>query len=622
MKEDAGGVSADNVFAHVADGIFILNSAGEVLDCNEQGAAMAGRSREELLGRPVSEFVPAEARPEQQRIMERLAAGQTVVTARTLHKKDGGTVEVEVSSRCAPDGRVIGIIRDMSKRKAAEVRLRRSEQLLRALIDSMPMLISYVDVNEHYRFNNQAYADWFKVSDPREFEGLTVREVVGEEAYEPIGPKLAMALAGEEVKCELALPYRKAGLRTVEAHYVPHFAESGEVAGLFAIVTDVSERRRMEEDLAKAEKLESVGVLAGGIAHDFNNLLTGILGNLNLARMKVEPEGDADDRLARAETGCLRARDLTSQLLTFARGGKPVKKTVGIAELLKESVELSARGSSMWCAYDVPADLWPVSADRGQLNQVFNNLAINAGQAMPDGGVLTVRAANVDRPDGTAPERPPGRYVIVTFRDSGHGIAPEDLARVFDPYFTTKEGGTGLGLTTSYSIVRAHGGFFEVESLPGQGAEFRVGIPAATGVTPPLRRIRKAPLKGSGKVLLMDDDKAVREAVAPTLAAMGYGVTCVSGGDEAVERYRKALAEGDGFDVVITDLTVRGGLGGLECLRQLTELDPDVVAVVSSGYSGNPVMADYAGYGFRGVLCKPYTSRELADALEKALGGE
>ena len=619
--KSSDGFEFQSALAFASDGIFVVAGDGVIRECNAQGAALFGCDVEEVVGKHVSELIIPEEIEDQKSAIERLLAGETVVSERTLLRKGGGTVAVESSSRMTPTGLAVSILRDVSERRSVQERLRRNERLLRTLIDSMPMLVSFVDADERYRFNNQAYADWFEMTDPHQLEGTTVRQVVGEDAYEAIRPKLALALAGEEVKYEMALPYRRAGLRTVEAHYVPHFSDDGVVLGFFALVTDVTDRRRMEENLAKAEKLESVGVLAGGIAHDFNNLLTGILGNLNLARMKVEPGGDLDDRLDRAETGCLRARDLTSQFLTFARGGKPVKKTLGLAELLIESVDFAARGSSLKCEYDLSPALWPVSADRGQLNQVFNNLVLNAGQAMRVGGLLNVGAVNIVRPAGEVSGQPAERYVVVTFRDNGQGISADDVDKIFDPYFTTKKGGTGLGLTTSYSIIKSHGGFIEVESTPGEGTMFTVGLPATSGETPPVQRVRPRPVNREGRVLFMDDDEAVLEAVAPSLAAMGYRVVCAAHGEEAVELYGRAVDEGEAFDVVIMDLTVRGGTGGLECLRQLKEIDPDVVGVVSSGYSGDPVMAEYAGHGFRAVLEKPYTTGELASAFEKALAG-
>jgi CheY-like chemotaxis protein len=385
------------------------------------------------------------------------------------------------------------------------------------------------------------------------------------------------------------------------------------------ILQDVTARKKYEEELQKAEKLESIGVLAGGIAHDFNNLLTGVLGNISIARIHAPADGNVQQNLSKAEKACLRARDLTRQLLTFSKGGAPVRKAMSIADILKESAEFSLRGSNVRCEFDLPADLPAVEIDEGQIAQVLNNLIINADQAMPDGGILRVGAGTVEVTGADSLPLKPGRYLRVTVADTGIGIPKEALPRIFDPFYTTKEKGSGLGLTTVYSVVRNHEGLVTVDSEPGVGTTFFLFLPVSRNAP----RGEAKPESGPGKrrVLVMDDEGMVREVALEFLGHLGFEGTAVEGGEEAVAAYRDAREAGRPFSAVIMDLTIPGGMGGKEAVRRLHDLDPGVRAIVSSGYSNDPVMADPARFGFRGVIAKPYRMRELREVLEGVLSG-
>ncbi len=399
----------------------------------------------------------------------------------------------------------------------------------------------------------------------------------------------------------------------------------GSIAGVVLVFRDVTEKKRMDEELQKMSKLESVGILAGGIAHDFNNILAAILGNVSLAKMySVSPDERVLKRLEDAEQAVLRAKDLTLQLLTFSKGGSPILKTTSIENVVRETANFALTGSGARCDFTFAEDLFPVDIDEGQMSQVINNLVINSQQAMPDGGVIVIEAANlvVTREmvqHGALLQ--PGRYVRISVRDHGIGIAPEHLHKVFDPYFTTKDKGSGLGLATSYSIIKNHDGHVTLESEPGSGTTFFIYLKAsrrsAASITRGIRDNRSTTVRA--RVLHMDDEATILKTTKQMLEGLGYDVTCTADGREAIARYRAARDAGSPFDVVLLDITVPGGLGGKDTMRELIAIDPDVKAIVSSGYSNDPVMASYRKYGFKGVITKPCLMEELDEAIRRVL---
>jgi signal transduction histidine kinase/ActR/RegA family two-component response regulator len=385
-----------------------------------------------------------------------------------------------------------------------------------------------------------------------------------------------------------------------------------------------ADRKQAEEALHKMEKLKSVGTLAGGIAHDFNNILTGLFGNLEVARQDLPPGHPGRKALVAAEKSMNRAVALTKQLLTFAKGGAPVKESVSLPELVSGVVQFDLSGSNVKPVIKAAPDLYPVDADPGQLQQVFSNLTINARQAMPRGGHLRITLENVELAAGEVPGLEPGSYVRCTVADEGSGIDPEQLNRIFDPYFTTKKEGSGLGLATVYSIVVRHGGGISVSSRPGRGTVFTLHLPAASVPPPTKTESPVEPKKGeekSGpvKVLVMDDEESIRQIVKTMLERKGYRVETTADGLDAVAAYQRAQEAGDPFRVVIMDLTIPGGVGGKEAVKRILALDPQARVVVSSGYADDQVMAEYAGYGFRAVVPKPFTRKKLLEVLAKIL---
>ncbi|MFO0793156.1 MAG: response regulator, partial [Candidatus Brocadiaceae bacterium] len=351
---------------------------------------------------------------------------------------------------------------------------------------------------------------------------------------------------------------------------------------------DITERKKREEEIIKTSKLESLSILAGGIAHDFNNLLTGVIGNISLARMHCKPDDTMYKLLADIEKASLRTKGLTKQLLTFAKGGSPIKKTASIARVIKDSVTFATSGSHVRCNISIPEGLWPGEIDEGQISQVAYNLVINAEQAMPEGGTIFVSAENTHIGEKNNLSLKSGRYVKITIRDTGVGIPEKHLSRVFDPYFTTKNEGSGLGLATAYSIVKNHHGYIGVESKAGAGATFSIFLPASTKEMNNVENAQEKTLPGKGKVLVMDDDEFVRDVAGKMLTSLGYQVDFARNGEAAITLYKQARESRQPFEAVIMDLTISGGMGGGEAVKKLLEIDKDARAIVSSGYSDDP----------------------------------
>ena len=493
----------------------------------------------------------------------------------------------------------------------SEQRYRESEQLFRTLSAAAPIGI----------YMTSAQGDCI-YSNPRlqEMTGLSAEQNLGwgwsralhpedREQASSLWREAAAAGATFQDECRLMVAGEAVWIRALAR---PFRGSDGAIAGYVGIVDDITGQRHAREELLKTQKLESLGVLAGGIAHDFNNILSIILGYISLARAKANDPEVVLSRLKDGERGVMRARDLTQRLLTFARGGDPVKKVVRLNELLREAADFGSLGSNVRCELALSDPPLLVLADEGQLSQVVHNLVINATQAMPEGGTITISSESAQ---STAAE------ALATFsiRDAGSGISAPHLDKVFDPYFTTKQG-SGLGLTSCYSIIKKHGGTISVDSKLGQGSTFTVSLPACLKQSAPEPVVRAPENRGSGRILIMDDDPLIREVTRAMLEQLGYSAECVADGGAAVAGYLRGKGEGAPYDAVIMDLTVRGGMGGKAALRTLLGLDPEAKAIVSSGYSDDPVLANCGAYGFRAVLVKPYGKHDLSRVLHELLG--
>jgi PAS domain S-box-containing protein len=498
---------------------------------------------------------------------------------------------------------------EMGDRQQAETALRISEEKYRSLIDNASEAILLFDLDGNIREANREMQKMLGYG-----KGELLHLPLS--AIHPADEMGRVSTAFEEYvqagKGSLLNSWLIAGDGSkVPVDITASKIEYGGETIIQGIFKDITDRLKTDAERLKMSKLESLGTLAGGIAHDFNNILTSILGNISLARIQVQNTEKVTKRLEDAENAAARAKDLTQQLLTFARGGDPVKKNIKLGGLLKEGAGFAIHGSAVKCEFVLADNLWPVQADEGQLSQVIHNLVLNAVQAMPNGGTITIAANNADFPPGGK------RFVEISVADTGTGIPAHLLQRIFDPYFTTKQQGSGLGLATCYSIIKKHGGNITVESTQDKGSIFYVCLPAAEQVeeTEPAACLEVT--RGNGRVLVMDDEETVREIARASLEELGYLVECTEDGSAAVELYRRRKEEGTPFVAVIMDLTIPGGIGGKEAIDSLIQIDPKVKAVVSSGYASDPVMANYREFGFSAVLSKPYRLQEMSKALQE-----
>lgn len=462
----------------------------------------------------------------------------------------------------------------------------------------------------------------------KEMLGYDSPELVGSHSWiahpddrQRVNEAFRSALSGESgTNYEYRILSKSGAAKYVSHSWTPIY-EEGEVVTVVSVIRDISPLKKIEEDLLKSRKLESLGVLAGGIAHDFNNILTSILGNIALARLDIDSKEELEQALSSAEKATARAKDLTTQLLTFSKGGAPVKEQASIGELIKETSKFALLGSNVKYELSIPDDLWLTEVDTGQICQVISNLLLNAIQAMPDGGTVKINAANTHVNSEQVLPVENGGYVKFSIQDLGIGIDRENLSKIFDPYFTTKSAGSGLGLAISHAIVENHGGYIRVESEKGIGSTFSVYLSAIEheDQTETPKDQDAVAAGGSGRILILDDHSTIREVMGKLLGHVGYEVTLASNGAEAVDLYLNAKESETPFDAAILDLTVRGGIGGKEIVDGLLNVDPDIKAIASTGYSNDPVMSDYKQFGFSGAIAKPFTIEKLATVLHRVI---
>jgi len=614
-------------------GIILVDPSGILTVANQRMAEMFGYSMAELTGTPYPSLVHPEQRSSGEELMRKLLTGEVdhVTIERRYLRKDGTEFWGYLSGRRKEDeeGRLIslvGHITDITELKQSEEALKSSESKFRTLVECSNDVIFVLDANGVFRFASPAWEKHF---------GFPVDVIIGREFAPFVHPDDAL-LCAEHLQQVLTTgqggtspPYRVKHADGSWRHFIANGTPYTDISGAIrylGIARDFTEQKQAEEErlnlerqLLNAQKLESLGVLAGGIAHDFNNILTAIMGNISYARMELKPSQHAYEPLARAEKAAKRAAGLAKQLLVFAKGGEPVKKLISLQQTVHDAVSLVLSGSSVEAVTDLPVDLHTVNADEGQMSQAFHNIIINAVQAMPDGGRLTVSGKNVALSEGNSLDLAAGDYVKISFTDTGCGIAAEDMGKIFDPYFTNKTGGSGLGLASTYTIIIKHAGQIAVSSSPGRGTTFTIFLPSCD--EPVNEEFLPLPATESVQqvfsILVMDDDEMVRELATITLKRFGYRVTCCDNGAAAVALYRIAREEGMPFSLVIMDLTIPGGMGGVEAARQILAFAPEAKLIVSSGYSDDPVMANFSDYGFCASLEKPYNVEEIARILQQ-----
>jgi PAS domain S-box-containing protein len=628
-----------SIIENILDGMITIDENGMISSINPAAEKMFGYTLADLHGYKFSKLVPKlnlDAAAKEVNctwgVMTKRTGTTTLGQARTRNQV---TFPVEISlSQMEIENRTmfVAMVRDVTEQKRFEKEIAAEKESLAVTLRSIGDGVITTDVQGNIlMLNNEA----------ERLTGWTSEEAAGKPLKTVFNVALDLAAQAraqrsgyrnEAQSILLSLPEtanltsRDGTEYVVEEVASPMRDNKNEVAGVVLVFRDITERQRNEAERRKAETLEQLGLLAGGIAHDFNNLLTAIIGNISLASLLLPPDDELATRLVDAKNASMRARDLAQQLLTFARGGAPIKKTASIGKLIQDTVSFSLRGSHSRSEFTFGTDLWPAEIDPGQISQVIGNLVVNADQAMPNGGTLRVSCDNFTYNPATMapiPDLSGGDYIRVTIRDEGVGIPPEYLKRIFDPYFTTKPKGTGLGLATTYSIVKNHNGLITVESELHHGSMFTLYLPAAMNQELPVEQIAPpvavAPISGSGRVLIVDDEEAIRALVDFTLSHLGYEVAQAATALDGVDLYRQKLEAGERFDAVILDLTLPGGMGGKEALKKLIEIDPTVNAIVSSGYATDATMSRYQDFGFRGVIAKPYEAAELGKTVHDVI---
>ena len=513
--------------------------------------------------------------------------------------------------------------------KWAEEALRESEKKYRALIETTGTGYTILDESEKVIDANEEYV--------RQTGHQKLEEILGRYVHEWVADydkgKNAQALKrcfdqGFVRNFEVDLVDKTGRITPIEVNATVIQTEEGRT--IVVLCRDISRRRQIQEEILKGMKLESLGTFTDGIAHDFNNLLSVILGNISLAEDDIKPEIGTSEFLKEAKEASIRAKELTARLITFSKGGEPVKKVASIGELVKNSVNSTLSGSDINCEFSIPDDLSHVEIDQGQMKQVIHNIVINAQEAMTGKETIKIYCENVTVGEKDALTLKNGKYVKISIKDQGIGIPEESLMKIFDPYFSTKERGAekgmGLGLSICHSIVENHDGLITAESKPGEGTTLYVYLPASDKeieeMEPARKPLPERPVIGRGKVLLMDDEKMIRKFAIQVLSRLGYDAEVSKDGSEAIKLYKKAMESGEPFDVVILDLTNQFGMGGKEAIQKFIEIDPDVKAIVSTGYSDDSAVANYREYGFCGALAKPYTIVELSKTLHDLILGE
>jgi PAS domain S-box-containing protein len=608
------------ILENIHDGILVTDENDRLIYVNPGLQRIAGISADKVLGLSlVTDFPPETSEGflpfylEARASLRAVEYEADVVTPAGRHTiQTGWFIPRLQSDRCIG---MICTMQDITERKNAEEALAESEKRYRGYLDNAPYGVLVANNEGRYIEVNRAACEITGYSQ-EELLAMSLSDLIHDSDQARAVDYFGEVRARGHARNELRFKPKQGS----ERYWSVNSVKLSEDEWL-GFVSDVTERKRMESELLKMEKLESLGVLAGGIAHDFNNILAAILGNITLAGSSLEVDDDCRPLLSEAESACMRARDLTGQLLTFSKGGAPVVKPTGVVGLIKDTAGFTLRGSHVKHEFDIAnADL-AANIDEGQFSQVISNLLVNAVQAMPNGGTVTISVHPAEG-DSTGVLKPLSNgYIRVTVRDQGIGIPAENIDRLFDPFYTTKQAGSGLGLSTSYSIVRNHGGHIEVSSEIGKGAEFRVYIPASEPVTDEPGDESPEDVKGGGRILIIDDDPSIRKLVGSILGRFGYDVRVADHSRKGIDTYREAHESGLPFAAVIVDLTLPGDLPGDAIMRAILEIDPNAIGIVSSGYAENPIMANYAEHGFAACIAKPYRSGDITSLLHRVLAG-
>jgi PAS domain S-box-containing protein len=615
----------DMLQSNISDLIHSVTPNGNFLFVNQAWQDTLGYSNEDLKTLTLMDIVDPECKGACELIFQDLLSGQKVDRNRTVFMAKNGR-KINVEGRCSTrfvDGKAInmtGVFRDLSERQVNAQALLESEERYRELFKNTTDLIQLVAPDGKLLYVNRAWRETFGYSE-EEISDLSIFRLISPECQDHCIDIFQKVLSEPKIRYIDTVFTSKNGQKiSIEGNAICKFTD-GKPVRTQCVFRDVTQKKRMEEELHKAQKIESLGVLAGGIAHDFNNLLAAVLGNVSLAKMHINSPDKIYSYLENTERATLRAKGLTQQLLTFSKGGAPIKRTTTISDLITDSTVFTLRGSNVNCVYNFAKELWAVKVDEGQLSQVTQNLVINASQAMQGGGTITISGKNkIISPETDIPLSP-GHYVELQFEDQGCGIEKEHLSKIFDPYFTSKQSGSGLGLAISYSIIKNHDGLIQVHSETDTGTTFTIYLPAVSKEVGVQVSAVKNGTAGDirGRILIMDDEELVREMSTEILNYLGCESSTATNGHETIQKYIQAKENHTPFDLLIMDLTIPGSMGGVETFEKLRALDPEVKALVSSGYANDPVMANYKKYGFCGVVPKPFSVEELNVVVSRIL---
>jgi two-component system cell cycle sensor histidine kinase/response regulator CckA len=599
-----GGCDICEVLPH---SLCIIAPGGEILMINPYMESMLGYDKGELTGKQFFPLVSEAGRKQFKDFLAEIGRGETGSHDVEMVRRDTSKIWVTAHAVPLPQGGQKGVlisIGEITDYKRIIDELQLGSKLLDTASDSI--LLRDLDGNFIYA-NQAAYNTRGYTRD--ELLKANIYQIVAPEYHGIIEDKVKELFKKGEVSFE-AHHLKKDGSKfPVEVHM--SLVETGGRKLILSVVHDASQRKKMEEELYRALKMESVALIAGGIASRFNTLLTHIMGNINVVMAEIEPGTQIYRLLDETDKSVERTRELSRQLMSFSRSGSPVKKTASISTLIKDTADFVLSGSNVFCNFYISENLHRAELDEGQFSQAISNVLLNASQSMPRGGIIDVRARNVRLEENEVSGLPEGEYIRVSIEDHGHGIAAADLSRIFDPYFTTRQGRLGLGLSIAYSIIHSHGGNITVESQPGKGSAFHIYLPATTGA-----EIKKEPAKKAAplgiKMLLVDDEAVIRSAGGRLLNRLGYErVEFAANGTEALKKYKEALEAGSPFEIVILDLSIPGSLSGKEVIKALLKLDPKANIMVSGGYFDDPILSDLNRHGIKGVLAKPFKLEEL-----------
>lgn len=599
--------------------IYLIDERGFVKYLNPTAAAMFPSSASAIVGRHLTEVYPPEIAKRHLEAIRAVISSGKCVSSELLERFPGQ--ERWIDARLSPvrdsagkTVEVLGLSQDITDRKRAEEALLKSESKYRTIVENITDAFYIHDFKGYILDCNEAACQMTGYS-RNELVGQSLSLIDSDENRRLLPGRMQLLMRDNMIVFE-GSHIRKDG--SAVAIEVCGKVVSREKEGLIqGFVRDITGRKRTEEVLANAQKLESLGILAGGIAHDFNNLMGGIFGYIEMAN-GASTEAHVKQDLAKVMQTIERARALTQQLLTFAKGGSPKQEVLPLFPFIQQTAQFALSGSNASSRFDIADDLWSANYDKNQIGQVIDNLVINAQQAMPLGGTIVLSARNTSLADSEHPLLKKGDYVRLSVTDTGIGIPKELQKRIFDPFFTTKAKGHGLGLATCYSIINRHGGCIDVFSEPGKGSTFNVYLPAAREIPSSSRDLHIETHKGSGTFLVMDDEEVMRETVSSMLQTFGYKVVCKSNGQEAIDYVSSAIREKQKISGMLFDLTVPGAMGGKEAIQKIREMGlVHIPAFVASGYADDPIIRNPAEYGFTASICKPFMRSELMEMLEK-----